>query len=126
MRVVHRKEAMADAISEAKSEAGAAFDSDEASPNMKSLANDARIDTLADRTTLSSEFSAMDRAIMSICMSVIAVFNANIRKIIEIAPAIGISEAVRQGVTDAAIRLAQVLNYGVSCANFHHFILKIC
>lgn len=28
MRVVHRKEAMADAISEAKSEAGAAFDND--------------------------------------------------------------------------------------------------
>ncbi len=38
----------------------------------------------------------------------------------------GISEAVRQGVTDAAVRLAQGLKYGVSCANFIPFNFKIC
>lgn len=38
------------------------------------------------------------------------------QKIIEVAPAINISDKVRKGLTDAAVRLARGLCYGMLCA----------
>lgn len=43
------------------------------------------------------------------------------QKIIETAPAMGISDAVRTSLTTAAVRLAQSLNYGMLCTAFCPF-----
>ncbi|OAA75477.1 pyruvate carboxylase [Akanthomyces lecanii RCEF 1005] len=92
---------MADAISEAKSEAGVAFGSDVVFVE-KYLGRPQHIEVQVPSDGQGNHIHLHERD----CS-----IQRKHQKIIEIAPAMGISEAVRQGVTDAAVRLAQGLKY---------------
>ncbi|EGX94971.1 pyruvate carboxylase [Cordyceps militaris CM01] len=107
MRVIHRKEAMESAMAEAKSEAGAAFGNDAVFIE-KYLRRPQHIEVQVLGDGHGNHIHLFERD----CS-----IQRRHQKIIEMAPAAGISDTVRRGVTDAAVRLARGLNYGTKPEN---------